>query len=269
MMDTPKLLFKSYFGKDFFRSLQEEIISHVMQRKHALVLMPFVNVFFSEINTRAIVTNKAYYKTSYELVHNGGETYARIIEEIDKAGYFLQTLLLNTADYGLPQKRYRVYIFARRKLFGKFSFSENDIKSHFEGINNSSCSLAIYKDVLDILSKQVAPKYYLSERVKPTILSDGTGGYKSHSEIDQIIARTLTATMNKMHRACQDNYYSDEFLLSNGKSRPSERMDKEELAKIPIRKLTPEEAFLLQGFPAEFVKNARKLKRSSCGLKAI
>lgn len=192
------------------------------------------------------------------LVHNGGETYARIIEEIDKAGYFLQTLLLNTADYGLPQKRYRVYIFARRKLFGKFSFSENDIKSHFEGINKSSCSLAIYKDVLDILSKQVAPKYYLSERVKPTILSDGTGGYKSHSEIDQIIARTLTATMNKMHRACQDNYYSDEFLLSNGKSRPSERMDKEELAKISIRKLTPEEAFLLQGFPAEFVKNARK-----------
>ena len=192
------------------------------------------------------------------LVHNGGETYARIIEEIDKAGYFQQTLLLNTADYGLPQKRYRVLIFARRKPFGKFSYSENDIKSHFEGINKSSCSLAIYKDVLNILSKRVAPKYYLSERVKPTILSDGTGGYKSHSEIDQVIARTLTATMNKMHRACQDNYYSDEFLLSNGKSRPSERMNKEELAKIPIRKLTPEEAFMLQGFPADFVKNARE-----------
>ena len=192
------------------------------------------------------------------LVHNGGKTYARIIEEIDKAGYFQQTLLLNTADYGLPQKRYRVLIFARRKLWGRFSFSENDIKSHFEGINKSSCSLAIYKDVLNILSKQVAPKYYLSERVKPTILSDGTGGYKSHSEIDQIIARTLTATMNKMHRACQDNYYSDEFLLSNGKSRPSDRMNKEELAKIPIRKLTPEEAFMLQGFPADFVKNARE-----------
>ena len=192
------------------------------------------------------------------LVHKGGGTYAKIIEEIDKAGYNQQTLLLNSADYGLPKRRYRVLIFARRKHLGKFSFSEEDIKSHFESINKSSCSLAIYKDVLDILSKHVESKYYLSERVKPTILSDGTGGYKSHSEIDQIIARTLTATMNKMHRACQDNYYSDEFLLSNGKSRPSERMSKDELSKIAIRKLTPEEAFMLQGFPARFVNNARK-----------
>ena len=34
-------------------------------------------------------------------------------------------------------------------------------------------------------------------------------------------------------------------------------MNKEELAKIPIRKLTPEETFMLQGFPADFVKKAR------------
>lgn len=108
------------------------------------------------------------------------------------------------------------------------------------------------------LSDHVDSKYYLSERVKPTILSNGTGGYKSNSEIDQMIARTLTATMNKMHRACQDNYYSDEFFMSGGVSRPSERMNKDELANIPIRKLTPEEAFLLQGFPAEFVKRARE-----------
>ena len=192
------------------------------------------------------------------LVHDSGRTYAKIIEEIDKAGYYQQTLLLNTADFGLPQKRYRVLIFARRKRLGKFSFCEDDIKNHFERIDRSHCSLSIYNNVLDILSKQVASKYYLSERVKPTILSNGTGGYKSHSEIDQIIARTLTATMNKMHRACQDNYYSDEFLMSNGASRPSERMSKEELAKIPIRKLTPEEAFLLQGFPQSFVKKAKE-----------
>lgn len=192
------------------------------------------------------------------LVHDGGRTYTKIIEEIDGAGYHQQTILLNTADYGLPQKRYRIIIFARRKNMGKFSFCEDDIKRHFENIDKLHCSLSLYKNVLDILSKHVDSKYYLSERVKPTILSDGTGGYKSHSDIDQIIARTLTATMNKMHRACQDNYYSDEFIYSNGKSRPSERMDKRQLAKIPIRKLTPEEAFLLQGFPAHFVKKAKE-----------
>ncbi len=200
------------------------------------------------------------------LVHDGCRTYARITEEIDKSGYYQQTLLLNTADYGLPQKRYRVLIFARRKHLGKFSFHEDDIKNHFEFIDKSHCSLSIYNNVLEILSKKVESKYYLSERVKPTILSDGTGGYKSHSEIDQIIARTLTATMNKMHRACQDNYYSDEFIFSAGSSRPSERMNKDELAKIPIRKLTPEEAFMLQGFPPEFVKKARKEKVSDGAL---
>ena len=174
------------------------------------------------------------------LVHDGGRTYAKIIEEIDKAGYYQQTLLLNTADYGLPQKRYRVLIFARRKHFGKFSFFEEDIKRHFECIDKSNCNLSIYNNVLDILNKTVESKYYLSERVKPTILSDGTGGYKSHSEIDQIIARTLTATMNKMHRACQDNYYSDDYILGNG--------DTEH-----IRKLTPRECARLQGFSDEFI----------------
>lgn len=200
------------------------------------------------------------------LVHDSGRTYAKILEEIDKAGYYQQTLLLNTADFGLPQRRYRVFIFARRKHLGKFSFHENDIKNHFNLIDKSQCSIYIYHSVLEILSKHVDSKYYLSERVKPTILSDGTGGYKSHSEIDQTIARTLTATMNKMHRACQDNYYSDEFLLSGGTSRPSERMNKDELAKIPIRKLTPEEAFMLQGFPVDFVKRAREKEVSDGAL---
>ena len=62
--------------------------------------------------------------------------------------------------------------------------------------------------------------------------------------------------MNKMHRACQDNYFSDIYILSNGTDRPSERMTKEELARIPIRKLTPKEAFMLQGFPQDFAERA-------------
>jgi DNA (cytosine-5)-methyltransferase 1 len=66
--------------------------------------------------------------------------------------------------------------------------------------------------------------------------------------------------MHKMHRACQDNYYSDLFIQSNGEDRPSERMTKEELAGIPIRKLTPKEAFMLQGFPNNFADNAGRAR---------
>ena len=72
-----------------------------------------------------------------------------------------------------------------------------------------------------------------------------------------MVARPLTATMHKMHRACQDNYFSDMYILSNGTDRPSDRMSKDELARIPIRKLTPKEAFMLQGFPAAFAINGR------------
>ena len=39
-MDTSKQILKSYYGYDTFRPLQEEIISHVLQQKDALVLMP-------------------------------------------------------------------------------------------------------------------------------------------------------------------------------------------------------------------------------------
>ena len=39
-MNTSNQILKSYFGYASFRPLQEEIISHVLQRKDALVLMP-------------------------------------------------------------------------------------------------------------------------------------------------------------------------------------------------------------------------------------
>ena len=39
-MDTSKYILKSFFGYDFFRPLQQEIINHVLQRKDGLVLMP-------------------------------------------------------------------------------------------------------------------------------------------------------------------------------------------------------------------------------------
>ena len=80
--------------------------------------------------------------------------------------------------------------------------------------------------------------------------------FRSNSEINQEIARPLTASMHKMHRACQDNYYSQDYILSRGAINPVENMTKEQLAQIPIRKLTPQEAFALQGFPPDFATTA-------------
>ena len=188
--------------------------------------------------------------------HDGGNTIAVIRAELENAGYIAKMDVFNSNDFGLPQKRNRVIIFARRRHLGNFEFTSDRVKEAFAGIDRQRCSLDFYDSTIDVLDRQVDAKYYLSEKIKPTLLSDGSAGFKSKSEIDQVVARPLTATMHKMHRACQDNYYSDIYILSNGADRPSERMTKEELARIPIRKITPKEAFMLQGFPHNFAERA-------------
>ena len=188
--------------------------------------------------------------------HDGGNTIAVIRRELEQAGYIVKMDVFNSNDFGLPQKRNRAIIFARRRHLGNFEFNADLVRNAFAQIDRDNCSLNFYDSTIDVLDKEVDGKFYLSEKIKPTLLSDGSAGFRSKSEIDQVVARPLTATMHKMHRACQDNYYSDMFIQSNGEDRPSERMTKEELARIPIRKLTPKEAFLLQGFPNNFADNA-------------
>lgn len=192
--------------------------------------------------------------------HDGGNTIAVIRRELEQAGYIVKMDIFNSNDFGLPQKRNRAIIFARRRHLGNFEFNAELVRDAFAQIDRSRCSLNFYESTIDVLDREVDRKYYLSERIKPTILSDGSAGFRSKSEIDQIVARPLTATMHKMHRACQDNYYSDLFIQSNGLDRPSERMNKEELARIPIRKITPKEAFMFQGFPNDFAANSKAAK---------
>lgn len=189
--------------------------------------------------------------------HDHGRTIARIEQELHDAGYIVHRDIFNTSAFGLPQTRNRTLIFARLEEEGDFEFSFELVRECFNGIDREHCSLQFFDSTVDVLAPVVDPKYYLSQRIKPTILSDGSAGFRSNSEIDKVIARPLTASMHKMHRACQDNYFSDMYIQSQGAERPSTWMTKQELAELPIRKLTPQEAFMLQGFPAEFAANAQ------------
>jgi DNA (cytosine-5)-methyltransferase 1 len=191
--------------------------------------------------------------------HDKGRTFKRITGELEQLGYNVVSNVFNTSDFHLPQTRNRVLIFATtEQLPDKFQalFNSSNVATMFEKECKNLAPL-IYNNVLDILKPNVAQKYYLSERIKPTILADGSANFKSKSEINLMIARPLTASMHKMHRACQDNYYSDDFITSHGETNSADVMSKEELAQIPIRRLTPEEAFLLQGFPANFASDSR------------
>lgn len=189
--------------------------------------------------------------------HNHGNTFRVIVSELERLGYSVYCDVFNTNDYHLAQIRNRVFIFGSLNSPKGLQFTSEAICAHFETIYKKT-KLEKQKTVLDVLEKSVDRKYFLSDRIKPTILSDGCGGFKSKSDINKIQARPLTATMHKMHRACQDNYYSQNFIDSNGKDNPVEYASKEELAQLEIRKLTPKEAMLLQGFSATWATNAQK-----------
>lgn len=149
--------------------------------------------------------------------HNKGKTFSTIKRVLQQLGYEVFDAILNTVDYGIPQKRNRTYIVAFSNRDARFEFPRKKV---------------LKLTLQDLLEPKVDEKYYLSEKILPTILSDGTGGYKAKSEIDLTIARPLCATMAKMHRACQDNY-----VTQDGR----------------VRRLTPRECARLQGFPDEFV----------------
>jgi DNA (cytosine-5)-methyltransferase 1 len=194
------------------------------------------------------------------LTHNRGQTFKTITASLKNAGY--QNIyhdVFNSSDFSLAQNRSRVYIFASKtKLPASFVFHSKSVIETFRRIDKAM-SILKQKTTLDVLEKNVDKKYYLSEVIKPTILADGSKNFRSKSDINQLIARPLTATMAKMHRACQDNYFSDDFIQNKN---PAEydvsAFSKEELAKKNIRRITPREAFKLQGFNDLFFEKAKK-----------
>ncbi len=162
--------------------------------------------------------------------HNKGESFKRILFELNELDYQTNYDILNTLDFGIPQQRNRVFIVALRKN------SFTNLEFIFPA--KTSCKIS----ALDLLDKQVELKYFISQRMIKTILGRGTKGYIVEPSIDTPIAKTLTATMHKCHRASQDNYYTD---LKNWERYKDNNYS-------TIRRLTPNEARKLQGFPSNF-----------------
>lgn len=162
--------------------------------------------------------------------HNKGKSFKKIIEELDGVGYEVVYKVLNSQDFGVPQRRNRVFIIALRK----------DAFSNFEFEFPKGEQLTITAQ--DLLDDFVDIKYFISKNMIGTILGYGTKGYIVKPSIDTPIAKTLTATMHKMHRASQDNYYTDEKNWMRFK----------DTQKTNIRKLTVNESRKLQGFPDDW-----------------
>lgn len=181
--------------------------------------------------------------------HDNGKTLQRIISVLSKElNYSVEVKLMNSVDFGVPQIRRRLYILGSKN---KTTLSELGLKDISWGRKPK------YQSTWHLLEKEVDDKYYLSERILQTILAHGSGNYYSKSEINRLIARPLTASMHKMHRANQDNYYSNDFIrgvFKNGTVSSFPRAKE----KKSVRKITPLEAFRLQGFDDCFVEHAKQ-----------
>lgn len=166
------------------------------------------------------------------VTHDKGKTFARIQQEMDKAGYYFNFQILNTQDYGIPQRRNRVFMVCfNKKFFQNIPFKYPE-------------KMELKVTTQDLLDENVSENYFLTKKISHTILGEGTKGYIVKPTIDLPISKTLTATMHKMHRASQDNYITDQ------KNYDRNVTDKKK--RINIRKLTPNECRKLQGFPSDW-----------------
>lgn len=169
------------------------------------------------------------------LTHDNGKTFEKMKEILEnKLGYSIHVSIMNTSDYGVPQTRRRVFVVG----FKDDHYGKDNIKFNFPN------KIELKKTVQDILDREVDQKYFLSEKVLNTVLATGTKNYSAKPEINLSIARPLCATMHKMHRASQDNYYTDKFNRA--------KFENNEKPISNVRRLTPNECRILQGFPSDW-----------------
>ncbi len=163
--------------------------------------------------------------------HDNGNTFKVILEELSKAGYHSKYKVLNAMEYGnTPQNRERIYI---------VSFKNEDAYNDFEFPEPVQLTKSL-KDVIDYENK-VDEKYYytkgkyannLYERLKED-MDDENAVYQWRRQYvrknQSGVVPTLTANMG-----------------TGGHNVPLV------LTKHGIRKITPHEAFNVQGFPTDF-----------------
>lgn len=176
------------------------------------------------------------------LKHDGGKTWEVIKGVFDSLDYNIDFNVLHAVDFGIPQKRSRLFVLGYRKdLKAKPQLP----KPLFVGLQHkmqdfllNSCAFGSFNynqetGVIEIKQKkgEIGERYFLSEAVRNYVMKDGTKTWKQKAEIDLPVARTLLKTMGNCHRAGVDNYITD-----HGR----------------IRMLSEREALRLMGFTDDF-----------------
>lgn len=161
--------------------------------------------------------------------HDKGNTFKVISETLEKYGYHLHTMVLNSSEYGnIPQNRERIYIVG----FLNFKDYKNFIPPQPICLNQK------INDIIDFNTKVNDKYYYTKENFKyydilekeltnPNTFYQWRRVYLRENKSN--LSPTLTANMG-----------------TGGHNVPLI------LTKYGIRKLTPYECFMLQGYPKNF-----------------
>jgi DNA (cytosine-5)-methyltransferase 1 len=158
--------------------------------------------------------------------HDHGKTFRIIEETLKEIGYHVKAQVLNSMEYGnIPQNRERIYIvgFKNKKHFDNFEFPKK---------------IPLKKSIEDLLEKDVPDKFYykpgalLYPKLEKEIVKKGAVYQWRRQYVRENkkgVCPTLTANMG-----------------TGGHNVPLIRDSK------GIRKLTPKECMLVQGFPKNF-----------------
>lgn len=159
--------------------------------------------------------------------HDNGNTFKVIKSQIEKRHYTLRYIVANACDYGFPQVRNRIYMVC---------FKDGDIAGRFQFPAKSALQLRTW-DIID-RTKTVDAQWYLD----PT--SD------RYKEIAPAITdERLIYRLSDMGILSGKNGVVFTLMAGMGNWPNREPMIKDVKG---IRRLTPHECFLLQGFPASF-----------------
>lgn len=172
--------------------------------------------------------------------HDNGQTFTVILNKLKDLGYTIYHKVLNSLDFGLPQKRERIYIVGfRDPLFFKFPKP-----------------LGYYQPLSNVLQddKEVPQNYFLSETVKQKRLN----AMKNIPPYPSIWHENIGGNISALPYSCALRAGgSYNYLVVNG-----------------IRRLTSREMLRLQGFPDTFKINipysqARKVAGNSVSVPVV
>lgn len=155
------------------------------------------------------------------LTANQKSAFPLIMEEFKNSGYDVKYMVLNSANYGVPQKRERVIIVGFRK----------DLNINFTFPNQVITDEKLFEPLKKVIDNNVDEKYYFSERAVEGMMKKREKMNKGRAQDIEKPCNTVGAHLAKV------SLNSTDPVLFNG---------------TRYRRFTPREVARIQSFPETF-----------------